>query len=114
MQRNPILTNIGIVSRVAPTPVLAVVSSSAAWLTFQHLIMVILSLRIVNPLLHRRADDGTNGEPGIGILTRESEDDFWQELMEICGRVHMANSQDAQVDAQPGDTVDSNGTSRQH
>ncbi|CAJ0605302.1 unnamed protein product [Cylicocyclus nassatus] len=61
-----------------------------------------------------RADDGTNGEPGIGISTRESEDDFWQELMEVRGRVSMANSQDTQADAQPGDTADSNGTSRRH
>ncbi|CAJ0589626.1 unnamed protein product [Cylicocyclus nassatus] len=53
-------------------------------------------------------DDGTNGEAGIGISTHESEDDFWQELMEICGRVPMANPQDAQADAQPGDTADSN------
>ncbi|CAJ0595030.1 unnamed protein product [Cylicocyclus nassatus] len=60
-----------------------------------------------------RADDGTNGEPGIGYSTRESEDDFRQELM-IRGPVHMANSQEAQADAQSGDSVDSNGTSRQH
>ncbi|CAJ0601768.1 unnamed protein product [Cylicocyclus nassatus] len=53
-------------------------------------------------------DDGTNGEPGTGISTRESEDDFWRELMEVRGRVPMANPQDAQTDAQPGDTADSN------
>ncbi|CAJ0588548.1 unnamed protein product [Cylicocyclus nassatus] len=59
-------------------------------------------------------NDGTNGELGIGISTCESEDDISRELMEVRGRVPMANPQDAQVDAQPGDTTDSNGTSRQH
>ncbi|CAJ0607757.1 unnamed protein product [Cylicocyclus nassatus] len=59
-------------------------------------------------------DDGTDGEPGIGISTRESEDDFWQDLMDISGRVHMANPQEAQEDAQSGYSVNSNGTSRQH
>ncbi|CAJ0591753.1 unnamed protein product [Cylicocyclus nassatus] len=55
-------------------------------------------------------DDGTNGELGIGISTCESEDDISRELMEVRGRIPMANPQDAQADAQPGDTVDSNDT----
>ncbi|CAJ0588644.1 unnamed protein product [Cylicocyclus nassatus] len=37
-----------------------------------------------------------------------SEDDFWQELMELRGRVPAVTPQDAQADAQPGDTADSN------
>ncbi|CAJ0589181.1 unnamed protein product [Cylicocyclus nassatus] len=53
-------------------------------------------------------DDGTNGELGIGNSTCESEDDISRELMEVRGRVPMANPQDAQADAQPGDTADSN------
>ncbi|CAJ0599635.1 unnamed protein product [Cylicocyclus nassatus] len=59
-------------------------------------------------------DDGTNGELGIGISTCESENDITRELMEVRGRVPMANPQDEQTDTQLGNTTDSNGTSRQH